>query len=74
MTDPKLRDVELLQWMADFLTEMFNVEKTDVSGAQKPQTTGKDEAGAATRGEARRKKPGKPRVQKSSGSVFSLSE
>lgn len=74
VTDPKLRDVELLQWMADFLTEMFDVEKTDVSGAQKPQTTGKDEAGAATRGEARRKKPGKPRVQKSSGSVFSLSE
>ena len=32
ITDPKLRDVELLQWMADFLSAMFDVEQVDVSG------------------------------------------
>ncbi|OFR67375.1 transcription-repair coupling factor [Corynebacterium sp. HMSC078H07] len=34
VTDPKLRDVELLQWMADFLASMFELERIDVSGAK----------------------------------------
>ena len=34
VTDPKLRDVELLQWMADFLASMFELERVDVSGAK----------------------------------------
>ncbi|MCS5478707.1 transcription-repair coupling factor [Corynebacterium sp. YIM 101645] len=33
---PNLRDVELLQWMADFLTAMFEAEETDVTGGAKP--------------------------------------
>ncbi|OFT64670.1 transcription-repair coupling factor [Corynebacterium sp. HMSC05D03] len=34
VTDPKLRDIELLQWMADFLASMFEPERVDVSGAK----------------------------------------
>ena len=30
---PNLRDEELLQWVADFLTEMFDVEAISVSGS-----------------------------------------
>ena len=30
---PNLRDEELLQWIADFLSEMFDVEEIDVRGA-----------------------------------------
>lgn len=30
ITDPKLRDVALLQWVADFLSAMFDVPKIDV--------------------------------------------
>ncbi len=29
---PNLRDVELIQWVADFLTKMFDVEAVDVTG------------------------------------------
>ncbi|MDO5670492.1 MAG: transcription-repair coupling factor [Corynebacterium sp.] len=29
---PNLRDLELLQWVADFLSKMFDVEEVDVSG------------------------------------------
>ncbi|MGD7001792.1 transcription-repair coupling factor [Corynebacterium halotolerans] len=32
VTDPKLRDVELLQWMADFLSRMFDLDEVDVTG------------------------------------------
>ena len=38
VTSPKLRDVELLQWMADFLTDMFDLTSVDVTGAKKPST------------------------------------
>ena len=31
--DPKLRDEPLLQWVADFLSELFDIEKTDVTGS-----------------------------------------
>ncbi|MHB2252537.1 transcription-repair coupling factor [Corynebacterium aurimucosum] len=34
VTDPKLRDIELLQWVADFLASMFELERIDVSGAK----------------------------------------
>ncbi|MEM5986122.1 transcription-repair coupling factor [Corynebacterium hesseae] len=34
VTDPKLRDIELLQWVADFLASMFELERVDVSGAK----------------------------------------
>ena len=34
VTDPKLRDIELLQWVADFLASMFELEHVDVSGAK----------------------------------------
>ncbi|WP_027004315.1 transcription-repair coupling factor [Corynebacterium halotolerans] len=36
VTDPKLRDVELLQWMADFLSKMFDLDEIDVTGGRKP--------------------------------------
>lgn len=32
ITDPKLRDVELIQWAADFLSTMFDLESVDVTG------------------------------------------
>lgn len=35
VTDPKLRDEELLQWMADFLSSMFDLDDTDVTGGEK---------------------------------------
>ncbi|QGU06853.1 Transcription-repair-coupling factor [Corynebacterium occultum] len=31
ITDPKLRDVELLQWMADFLSRMFDLDEVDIN-------------------------------------------
>ncbi|WP_186302132.1 transcription-repair coupling factor [Corynebacterium singulare] len=34
VTDPKLRDVELVQWMADFLTAMFELDHVDVTGGK----------------------------------------
>lgn len=34
VTDPKLRDIELLQWVSDFLASMFELERVDVSGAK----------------------------------------
>ena len=34
VTAPKLRDEELLQWMADFLSSMFDVDATDVTGGE----------------------------------------
>ncbi|GAA1474802.1 transcription-repair coupling factor [Corynebacterium felinum] len=30
VTDPKLRDVDLIQWCADFLADMWDLEKVDV--------------------------------------------
>ncbi len=33
LTAPPLRDVELVQWVADFLSEMFGVARVSVSGA-----------------------------------------
>ncbi|RNE48694.1 transcription-repair coupling factor [Corynebacterium alimapuense] len=36
ITDPKLRDVELLQWVADFLSKMFDVDTLDVTGGKNP--------------------------------------
>lgn len=33
LTDPQLRDVALLQWVADFLTAMFDVPPCSVTGA-----------------------------------------
>ena len=79
VTDPKLRDVELLQWMADFLSEMFDVEATDVSGGKKPKAPVQDSSGAGSGATGttttRRKGSTKTmRAQKSGGSVFSLSE
>ena len=35
VTDPLLRDVDLLQWVADFISSMFNLEETDVCGPQR---------------------------------------
>ena len=35
VTDPKLRDVDLVQWAADFLSTMFDLEKIDVRGGKK---------------------------------------
>ena len=72
--------MELLQWMADFLSEMFDVEATDVSGGKKPKAPVQDSAGAssgATGTTTTRRKGSaktKTRAQKSGGSVFSLSE
>ena len=37
VTSPKLRDVELLQWMADFLAEMFDLDKVEVTGEKPPK-------------------------------------
>ncbi len=37
VTSPKLRDVELLQWMSDFLARMFDLDKLDVMGGAAPQ-------------------------------------
>ncbi|WP_371440773.1 TRCF domain-containing protein, partial [Corynebacterium sp. HMSC071F07] len=34
VTSPKLRDIELLQWMADFFSAMFELDKIDVTGAK----------------------------------------
>ncbi|WP_053544470.1 transcription-repair coupling factor [Corynebacterium deserti] len=34
VTDPLLRDVDLLQWVADFISTMFNLEEIDVRGPQ----------------------------------------
>ena len=34
VTSPKLRDTELIQWAADFLSALFDVEPINVSGAQ----------------------------------------
>ncbi len=37
-TAPKLRDVELLQWMADFLSDMFDVKAINVTGGPVAET------------------------------------
>ncbi|MDK8677642.1 transcription-repair coupling factor [Corynebacterium tuberculostearicum] len=34
VTSPKLRDTELIQWAADFLSALFDVDPINVSGAQ----------------------------------------
>ena len=34
VTSPKLRDTELIQWAADFLSALFDVDAINVSGAQ----------------------------------------
>ena len=34
VTSPKLRDTELIQWAADFLSALFDVAPVNVSGAQ----------------------------------------
>ncbi|WP_291314895.1 transcription-repair coupling factor [Corynebacterium sp. UBA2622] len=39
INQPTLRDLELLQWVADFLSDMFDVEKISVTGSTK--VTGK---------------------------------
>lgn len=45
VTDPKLRDVDLIQWVADFLSAMFNLDKVDVRGGhigeEKPAVGGR---------------------------------
>ena len=45
VTDPKLRDVDLIQWVADFLSAMFNLDKVDVRGGhtkeEKPASGGR---------------------------------
>ena len=45
VTDPKLRDVDLIQWVADFLSAMFNLDKVDVRGGhtkeEKPAAGGR---------------------------------
>ena len=35
VTSPKLRDVELVQWMADFLANMFDLSEIDVTGGKR---------------------------------------
>lgn len=35
VTSPKLRDVELVQWMADFLANMFDLSEVDVTGGKR---------------------------------------
>ena len=32
VTDPQLRDVDLVQWVADFIATMFDVDGIDVTG------------------------------------------
>ncbi|WP_313679351.1 transcription-repair coupling factor [Corynebacterium stationis] len=45
VTAPKLRDVELLQWMADFLSQMFDLSEMDVTGGKR-QTSVTTKSGA----------------------------
>lgn len=45
VTAPKLRDVELLQWMADFLSQMFDLSDVDVTGGKR-QTSVTTKSGA----------------------------
>lgn len=45
VTAPKLRDVELLQWMADFLSQMFDLSAVDVTGGKR-QTSVTTKSGA----------------------------
>lgn len=45
VTAPKLRDVELVQWMADFLSQMFDLSEVDVTGG-KHQTSVTTKSGA----------------------------
>lgn len=54
LTDPKLRDEDLLQWVADFLSDMFDLEHADVRGG------GADEDGKGADGKD--SKSGKRRV------------
>lgn len=49
ITDPKLRDEELLQWLADFLSSMFELDPIDVRGVSSDDATAGD-AQATTRG------------------------
>ena len=57
---PNLRDEELLQWVADFLSEMFDVDPVSVSGSTAVGDGAAD--GAAGNGDKRKKR------------VFSVSE
>lgn len=45
VTATKLRDVELLQWMADFLSQMFDLSEVDVTGGKR-QTSVTTKSGA----------------------------
>ncbi|QCB28096.1 transcription-repair coupling factor [Corynebacterium endometrii] len=49
VNDPLMRDVELIQWMADFLSAMFDLPEIDVTGGRGPKVKGLnvDEAGKA---------------------------
>ena len=38
--DPLLRDVELVQWVADFLSQMFDIDQADVTGGTTPRKMG----------------------------------
>lgn len=38
--DPLLRDVELVQWVADFLSQMFDIDQVDVTGGKTPRKMG----------------------------------
>lgn len=37
VTSPLLRDVELMQWVADFLSQMFDIDPVDIAGGAKPK-------------------------------------
>ncbi|WP_290226243.1 transcription-repair coupling factor [Corynebacterium confusum] len=42
VTSPQLRDTELVQWVADFISAMFEVDKIDVTGDDPGNPTPKD--------------------------------
>ncbi len=49
VTDPLLRDVDLLQWVADFITKMFEVDEIEVRGPRAGQ--GKKKPGVISVGQ-----------------------
>lgn len=49
ITDPLLRDVDLLQWVADFITKMFEVDEIEVRGPRAGQ--GKKKPGVISVGQ-----------------------
>lgn len=42
VTSPQLRDTELVQWVADFISAMFDVDKVDVTGDDPGKPAPKD--------------------------------